>query len=192
MAYIYCIKNDVNDKFYIGKTIYAIEYRFKQHIRDAYNHKCNSKLHKAILKYGEEHFYIVLLEECLEEQAGEREKYYIQLYDSVKNGYNISYGGDGESQVDFNEIEKLFLQGYNFKEIAERTGHTQKTIAYEIIDSKGRKNGEGITYITHQVPFCTMNVNTGDTIDINIKHNMQDNMLPGITDVGVLIENNDD
>lgn len=129
MAYIYCIKNDVNDKFYIGKTIYAIEYRFKQHIRDAYNHKCNSKLHKAILKYGEEHFYIVLLEECLEEQAGEREKYYIQLYDSVKNGYNISYGGDGESQVDFNEIEKLFLQGYNFKEIAERTGHTQKTIA---------------------------------------------------------------
>ncbi len=70
--------------------------------------------------------------------------------------------------------------------------HTQKTIAYEIIDSKGRKNGEGITYITHQVPFCTMNVNTGDTIDINIKHNMQDNMLPGITDVGVLIENNDD
>jgi len=66
--------------------------------------------------------------------------------------------------------------------------HTQKTIAYEIIDSKGRKNGEGITYMTHQIPFCTMNVNTGDTIDINIKHNMQDNMLPGITDVGVLIE----
>ena len=66
--------------------------------------------------------------------------------------------------------------------------HTQKTIAYEIIDSKGGKNGEGITYMTHQIPFCTMNVNTGDTIDINIKHNMQDNMLPGITDVGVLVE----
>lgn len=70
--------------------------------------------------------------------------------------------------------------------------HTQKTIAYEIIDSKGRKNGEGITYMTHQIPFCTMNVNTGDTIDINIKHNMQDNILPGITDVGVLVEKIDD
>ena len=68
----------------------------------------------------------------------------------------------------------------------------QKTVAYDIIDSKGRKNGEGITYMTHQVPFCTMNVNTGDTIDINIKHNMQDNILPGITDVGVLVEKIDD
>ena len=69
--------------------------------------------------------------------------------------------------------------------------HIKKIVSYEIIDSKGRKNGEGITYITHQIPFCTMNVNTGDTIDVHIKHNMQDNMLPGITDVGVLIENID-
>ena len=129
MAYIYCIKNDVNDKLYIGKTIYTIEHRFKEHIRDAYNYKCNSKLHRAILKYGKEHFYIVLLEECSEEEASDKEKYYIQLYNSVKNGYNISYGGEGEPQVNFDEIEKLFLQGYNFKEIAEYTGHTQKTIA---------------------------------------------------------------
>lgn len=129
MAYIYCIKNDVNDKLYIGKTIYTIDQRFKQHIRDAYNHKCNSKLHRAILKYGEKHFYPVLIEKCSNDEVYEREKYYIQLYDSVKNGYNITYGGEGESQVDFQKVENLFLQGKNIKDIAEITGYTTKTIS---------------------------------------------------------------
>ena len=129
MAYIYCIKNDINDKVYVGKTIYTIEHRFKEHIRDAYNHKCNSKLHRAILKYGQEHFYSVILEECLEQEASDKEKYYIQLYDSVNNGYNISYGGEGESQVNFQEIEELFLQGFSIKSIAEKTGHTAKTVS---------------------------------------------------------------
>jgi hypothetical protein len=33
-----------------------------------------------------------------------------------------------------------------------------------------------------------MDIQQGDTVDISIRHNMQDNILPGITDVGVLIE----
>lgn len=129
MAYIYCIKNSINNKVYIGKTIYTINQRFKEHIRDAYNHKYNSKLHRAILKYGEENFYPVIIEECSDEEMSKKEKYYIQLYDSVKNGYNISYGGEGESQVNFQEIEQLFLQGKYIKEIAKITGHTEKTIS---------------------------------------------------------------
>lgn len=129
MAFIYCIKNDINNKVYIGKTVYTINQRFKRHLQDARNHKCNSKLHRAILKYGEEHFYPIMIEECSDEEAFDKEKYYIQLYDSVKNGYNISYGGEGESQVDFQEIEQLFLQGKYIKEIAKVTGHTTKTIS---------------------------------------------------------------
>lgn len=129
MAYIYCIINDINDKVYIGKTVYSIDHRFKEHIRDAYNHKCNSKLHRAILKYGKEHFQIKEIEECLDSNCGEREQYYIQLYDSVNNGYNISYGGEGESQVDLKQLKELHSQGYDFKQIAEMTGHTTKTVA---------------------------------------------------------------
>ncbi len=63
-----------------------------------------------------------------------------------------------------------------------------KTLNYDIIDAKGNKNGEGITYLTHRIPFCTMNIDEGDTLDIFVKHNMQDNILPGITDIGVHIE----
>lgn len=67
-----------------------------------------------------------------------------------------------------------------------------KTLAYDFVDASGRKNGEGITYLTHRVPFCTTDIQTGDTVDIFIRHNMQDNILPGIADVGVLVEKIED
>jgi group I intron endonuclease len=160
MACIYCIKNDINTKVYIGKTIYTIEHRFKEHIKDAYKHKCNSKLHRAIVKYGKEHFYVILLEECKEEISGKREQYYIQLYDSVKNGYNISYGGEGESQVDIQLVEDLFLQGYNFKQIAEKTGHSPKTIA-------NRLKALGYEAKTGGINKPSGNRNKGKTIEFN-------------------------
>ena len=58
----------------------------------------------------------------------------------------------------------------------------------DIVDESGKNNGEGITYFTHRVPFCTMDIPEGDTVDIFIRHNMQDNILPGIADIGVLVE----
>ena len=129
MAYIYCVKNDVNEKVYIGKTARTVDIRFKEHIKDARSKRHNSKLHRAMNKYGIEHFYYEVLEQCLEEESSDREQYYIKKYDSVKNGYNISYGGEGESQTDFAQLEELFLQGYTFKEIANITGHTEKTVS---------------------------------------------------------------
>ena len=66
-----------------------------------------------------------------------------------------------------------------------------KTLAYDIVDESGKNNGEGITYLTHRIPFCTMEIQEGDTVDIFIRHNMQDNILPGIADVGVLVEKNE-
>ena len=132
MAYIYCIKNNINDKVYIGKTTHTVNKRFKQHIDNAYNNRCNSKLHRAIVKYGKEHFYPITLEECNESIVDEREKYYIQLYDSVKNGYNICYGGEGKPLVDLKELEELYLQGKNFTTIANITGHTINTVSEKL------------------------------------------------------------
>lgn len=63
-----------------------------------------------------------------------------------------------------------------------------KTLNYDVAEINGKRNGEGITYRTHHIQFCTMSLESGDTLDIFIKHNMKDNVLPGITDIGVLIE----
>ena len=132
MAYVYCIKNDINDKVYIGKTIHNIEKRFKEHIRDARSHRRTSKFHNAIEKYGEEHFYPIILEECEEDIVSIREQYYIQLYNSVNSGYNLSYGGEGESTIDLDRLIELYNQGYNYTEISKITGHARITVSNKL------------------------------------------------------------
>ena len=49
-----------------------------------------------MIQDGIEHFFIQLLEECDSQILGEREKYYIQLYNTQDStlGYNISAGGN--------------------------------------------------------------------------------------------------
>ena len=93
---IYIIKNDINDKVYIGQSI-NIHKRIQEHF---WKSECskdvsyNSALHAAIRKYGKEHFYYEVLEECDASQLDEREKEYIKQYNSISpNGYNILSGG---------------------------------------------------------------------------------------------------
>ena len=89
---IYIIKNDLNDKVYIGQAI-DCEQRFKNHCKPS-SIKQNSLIDRAINKYGKEHFYYEVLETSVEDY-NERERYWIQLYNSLTpNGYNIQQGGE--------------------------------------------------------------------------------------------------
>ena len=63
VGYIYKIFNDINDNVYIGQTIQPINIRFWQHKNDAKKGSVSS-IHLAIIKYGEEHFFIEKIEEC--------------------------------------------------------------------------------------------------------------------------------
>lgn len=86
---IYIIKNDINEKVYIGQSIKA-EDRFKSHCK---RNNDNSLIDIAIQKYGKEHFWYELLEEKTE-NYNEREQYWIKYYNSLTpNGYNILPGG---------------------------------------------------------------------------------------------------
>lgn len=119
---IYIIKNDINDKVYIGKTLLpTIEDRFKEHLKDAprrnYEHR---PLYRAINKYGSEHFYIELIEECDISILSDREIYWINYYGSYSKGYNATPGGDGRmtySLEDYQKMIDLFSQGKLIKEI---------------------------------------------------------------------------
>lgn len=87
---IYVIKNNLNDKVYIGQSINSEE-RFKSHCKGNYN---NSIIDAAIQKYGKEHFWYEILESQVE-NYNEREKYWINFYNSLTpNGYNIMQGGE--------------------------------------------------------------------------------------------------
>lgn len=128
MGYIYKIINDINEKVYIGQTIRTIAERWKEHLKESKSNRTDHPIYRAMRKYGQEHFSIILIEEISNEKLDEREKYWIQQYDSYKNGYNATYGGNGYRN-DYSEIYQLWLQGYLIKEIAENTHHKRDLVS---------------------------------------------------------------
>lgn len=130
-GYIYVIKNKINEKVYIGQTLRSVEERFKQYIKPS-NHKKHYKLYRAMNKYGNDNFYYEILESNVcEDIIDEREIYWIEKYDSYKNGYNSTPGGDGRvifKKIDINYIMDELKKGKSVKEIANELNCNVKTI----------------------------------------------------------------
>lgn len=107
ISYLYDMKKGIiyrytspSGKHYIGKTTNP-KVRKREHL-------CNSKVlvtkfYSAIKKYGFESFeYEVLFESTLlpidelNTLLNEKEKHFIQMFNSFNNGYNLTLGGDGQ------------------------------------------------------------------------------------------------
>ena len=133
MGIIYLITNNLNKKVYIGKTIRSLQSRWSEHLRDMHNPQRDNKLYRAMNKYGSDNFTIEILEENIpNENLSEKEQYYIKLYNSYYDGYNSTFGGEGESCVDIDLLKEQYLLGKTFSEIAENTGHTRKTVSIRL------------------------------------------------------------
>lgn len=136
-GHIYKIVNSVNDKVYIGQTKRTIDFRYRQHICTAKSAtKRHSAIHNAMLKYGIENFHVELIEDCPIEQMDEREMYWIEQYDSFRNGYNRTVGGEKGVLIDEDEIIALWNDGYSVKDIHLKTNH-DKHIIKEILLERG-------------------------------------------------------
>ena len=102
-AGIYIFKNNLNGKCYIGQSV-CIRSRIKQHFYSIRAKDKDLPLYRAIEKYGLHNFTIDILEKFEPEQNLSREELikkldtleikYIKEYDSYKNGYNCTVGGD--------------------------------------------------------------------------------------------------
>lgn len=122
MAYIYKITNKLNNKSYIGKTEKTDPTkRWLEHLRDCKREYKNKRpLYNAINKYGKENFSFEILEET--NNANEREIYFIDFYNTYKNGYNATVGGDGKTYItNQKEIIAYYLEHTPFiKELAKK------------------------------------------------------------------------
>ena len=89
MRYIYCVTNRINGLKYIGQT--------NNMKRRWYSLCCNNNnqtITKAIQKYGKENFKMECIEKCHEDIVDEREKYWINYYNTYEGkGYNEHVGG---------------------------------------------------------------------------------------------------
>lgn len=128
---IYLITNKINSKKYVGKTTYSLRHRFNQHVSDAKACRYNSALHTAIRKYGENSFEIQLLEICEDCMANDKEAYWINYYNTYKNGYNSTLGGDGKPTLDRpskDELNQKIKDGWSLRKLANHYNVYAKTV----------------------------------------------------------------
>jgi group I intron endonuclease len=125
LAIIYKIQNKLNNKVYIGQSLYTLDFRLNGkpygHFYVAFNknldNKSSTHLHKALRKYGKDNFIYEVVEEFdntienLHNVLNKRERYWIKYYDSCTNGYNQTTGGHNH----YHRSEA------NKKKISERT-----------------------------------------------------------------------
>lgn len=132
---IYCIKNTINNKEYIGLTTRTLEQRWKQHIYES-NKKdsweWNTPLGNAIKKYGKDSFQVFVLEECYSETELKQKE--IQLIRERKslaseNGYNLTLGGDGRLGYKLSEETKRKIGEGNFGKVMSNEAKEKMSVA---------------------------------------------------------------
>lgn len=91
---IYKITNPAEGKSYIGQAV-DIAARFKQHIKRGLGAETptKNKLYPAFEKFGVENFVFEILEKCNKEELNDKEKFWIDYYNTKVYGYNITGGG---------------------------------------------------------------------------------------------------
>ena len=103
---IYLITNDVNSKVYVGQTIQTLNKRFNGHCcYSKSDRSANMYIKRAIHKYGRDKFHISLIEDCPINLLNNREKYWIDFYDSYNNGYNLTKGGQESNYFNLHKLE---------------------------------------------------------------------------------------
>lgn len=134
---IYLIRNKINNKIYIGQSI-DIRRRAYEHFRSGQPEKysiksqrdINTPLHLAMQKYGITNFTIEILEKCEKNLLDEKEKYYIQLFQSNNRdiGYNITDGGQKNFALKGEEHSQAKLTQKEVNQIKDLLKNTEMSL----------------------------------------------------------------
>jgi len=130
---IYKVENIINNKIYIGYTC-NFHKRKLQHENET---KKGSSLHfhRALRKCGLNSFIWTIIDECKKEDVKQKEIYWIEFYNSFKNGYNMTIGGDGALGHKLKNKRSLSWQ------IKQSRSHIKNT---NVIKSRLLSNNESI------------------------------------------------
>ena len=93
--YVYLITNTLNDKKYVGQTKRNLKERWYEHLKKSNNIKINKlSLKNDIILLGKEYFKLEILKECSSLiELNYYEKFFIQKYNTIQEGYNLNSGG---------------------------------------------------------------------------------------------------
>lgn len=114
---IYGLRNKETGKWYVGLSS-NISQRWKKYKR--LNCKSQKKLYASLAKNGFDGFDKYILEECKEENLGEREIFWINKLDSISDGYNVMKGGQAPTEEIRNKISASLIGKTHSDETKEK------------------------------------------------------------------------
>lgn len=143
---IYMHTNKINGKVYIGQTCQKPEDRWQN--GKGYQH--NPLFYNAIQKYGWDGFEHEIIEREIQtqEEANQKEIYYISYYNSYEEGYNLTKGGNnaehrGKSVYQINISTLQIIATYPTLRHAERAVEGDHTLIGRVCEHQqinGRYN----------------------------------------------------
>ena len=137
-CWIYGIRNKVNGKMYIGKTVNYIRRKYQHFMLDE---KC-CILKRAFERYGKDSFemFPILHFTAINKKVANKvlnwlETYYIQKYNTFNDGYNATLGGEGQvgriiSEDTKNKMRDSQLEYYRNNYIQNRNFKKKKVLQY--------------------------------------------------------------
>lgn len=113
---IYALVNVLNGMHYIGQTTEKPGHRYKKHLSSARTGSL-MRIHMAIKQHGEQNFELRILQsEVPLDILNYTEAYYIQKFDSVRNGYNTDDGAHASHRERVLSAEhRVFVNERNIK-----------------------------------------------------------------------------
>ncbi len=139
---IYKATNKINQKVYIGKSIYNLSTRKSQHKYDSLNKRTNHYFCNALRKHGIDNFKWETIDTAkTEKELNLLEQLYIEEYRLKGKDYNLTDGGEGVSGLKVSKETKRKLS-------ESHKGHkpTEETLkkmskAQKNVGLKGKERG---------------------------------------------------
>lgn len=61
------------------------------------------------------------------------------------------------------------------------------TLNCSLIGEDGNTKGYGVSHYQYRFPLSTLQLYEGDSLHINIRHDMKREMIPGVADIGIIL-----
>lgn len=62
------------------------------------------------------------------------------------------------------------------------------TLSCDLIDTDGKTHGQGVNFYQYQFHISQLPLHQGDSLQVSVRHDMKREILPGISDIGLIVE----
>ena len=109
--------------------------------------------------------------------------------------YNLALGLRTTGDYPFMSLTLLFEANIIAKKsekssVVKAPQRLSRTLSCPLVNSRGRSQGQGVSLYQYNFHVATISLREGDSLQVNIRHNMKREMLPGLSDLGLSITRN--